>query len=125
MPGTEELFTLPKCNQGDEKLVDFNQDFTTPGASTPPQRIQQNANGVLFQISGTATSFEAVVERSTRDPIRGTPNWARAEEENWTGDLSQGVAPRVFNEPARGWWRLRVVSLSGGNLQLNIMGERG
>ena len=65
------------------------------------------------------------LERSTRDPNRATPNWAPAEDEHWTGNLVTGTAPRVYNEPARGWWRLRVISVSGGNLQLDVMGERG
>lgn len=124
MPGTEEIFTLPKCSQGDEKMVDFNQDFTVPGVSSPPQRMRQNDNGILFQLSGTATSFQAVVERSTRDPLRETANWAPAESEDWSGSLVTGTAPRAYNEPSRGWWRLRVISVSGGVLQLNIMGER-
>ena len=124
MPGTEEIFTLPKCSQGDEKMVDFNQDFVAPGVSDY-LRMRQNPNGVLFQLSGTATAFEAVVERSTRDPNRATPNWAPAEDEIWTGNLVTGTSPHVYNEPARGWWRLRVISVTGGNLPLNIMGERG
>lgn len=124
MPSTEEIFTLPACNGGDEKLVDFNQDFSAPGTSDF-QRFRQNPNGVLFQLSGTATAFVAMVERSTRDPLREAPNWAPAEDEQWSGNLAAGTAPRVYNEPVRGWWRLRVISLTGGILQLNMMGERG
>lgn len=122
MPSTEENFSLTPCASTDN-MVDFNQDFSAPGSSTP-LRLRANDNGVIFQLSGTATAFEAVVERSTRDPIRQTPNWAPAEEEQWTGDLTAGTPPRVYNEPARGWWRLRVIAVSGGNLQLNIIGER-
>lgn len=124
MPTTkEETFTQPRCQQGDEILVDFNQDFSAPGSSDP-LRLRENDNGVVFHLSGTATAFSAVVERSTRDPTRDTPNWAPAEDEPWTGDLTLGTAPRVFNEPIRGWWRLRVTAVSGGTLYLNIMGER-
>ena len=123
MPSTSENFTLPKKCDADDKMVDFNQDFSVPGSSDP-LRLRESDNGVIFQLGGTATAFEAIVERSTRDPIRQTPNWAPAEDENWTGDLSSGVSPRVYNEPARGWWRLRVISITGGALQLNIMGER-
>ena len=124
MPSTEEVFTLtPSCSR-DDSMIDFNQDFVAPGVSDY-LRMRQNPNGVLFQLSGTATAFEAVVERSTRDPNRATPNWAPAEDEHWTGNLVTGTAPRVYNEPARGWWRLRVIAVSGGNLQLNVMGERG
>ena len=123
MPSTSENFTLPKKCDTDEKMVDFNQDFSAPGASDP-LRLRESDNGVVFHLGGTATEFVAIVERSTRDPIRQTPNWAPAEEEQWTGDLTAGTPPRVYNEPARGWWRLRVIAVSGGNLQLNIMGER-
>lgn len=118
----DETFTLPKCNHGDEKLVDYDFDFTAPGISKA-LRLRDSERGVVFQISGTATAFEAVVERSTRDPSRDTPNWSPAEEETWTGAAS-AVAPRVYDEPARGWWRLRVISMSGGALQLNVIGER-
>lgn len=102
-------------------MVDFNQDFIAPGSSNP-LRLRESGNGVVFHLSGTGT-FTAVVERSTRDPQRSAGNWARAEDDDWAGNLSTGVAPRVYNEPARGWWRLRVTALSG-TIQLNIMGER-
>ncbi len=118
----DETFTLPKCNHGDEKLVEYDYDFTGPGQSKP-LRLRDSDRGVVFQISGSATAFEAVVERSTRDPSRETPNWSPAEEGGWAGAAS-GVAPRVYDEPARGWWRLRVISVIGGTLQLNIIGER-
>ena len=104
-------------------MVDFNQDMSSPGVSDPI-RLRENDSGVVFHISGTATSFSAVVERSTRDPIRSSGNWAPAEDELWDGSLAAGVAPRVYDEPARGWWRLRLVAIVGGSLQLNIMGER-
>lgn len=122
MPSSEENFSLPPCRSTDN-MVDFNQDFSAPGTSTP-LRLRASDNGVIFHLSGTATTFDVVVERSTRDPIRETPNWARAEDEAWSGNLTEGTAPRVYNEPVRGWWRLRVASISGGVLQLNIMGER-
>lgn len=123
MPSTSENFTLPKRCDTDDKMVDFNQDFSSPGVSDP-LRLRESDSGVVFHIGGTATAFEAVVERSTRDPIRQTPNWAPAEDQIWTGDISAGIPPRVYDEPARGWWRLRVISITGGIVQLNIMGER-
>lgn len=122
MPFSSENFTLPKRCDTDDKMVDFNQDFSIPGESEP-LRFRMSESGVIFHLSGTATAFEAVVERSTRDPVRDISNWAPAEEEAWIGS-ADAVSPRVYDEPARGWWRLRVLSVTGGNLQLNIIGER-
>lgn len=123
MPGTKETFDIPRDGQSPKVMVDFNQDFDAAGSSDYV-RFQESEAEVVFHLSGTATSFVAVVERATRDPVRDTANWAPAEDEQWTGNLATGVAPRIYHEPLRGYWRLRIISMSGGNLRLNIMGEQ-
>lgn len=79
---------------------------------------------VVVQISGTATAITAKVERASRDPNSGEVNWAPAETETFSGDLSAGIPPRAYFEPATGFWRLNISALTGGNCKVSIIGER-
>lgn len=92
---------------------------------TQPERYQRSEDGITFQFSGTATEFSGMVERATTDPAGGTPNWAPAEEEVVTGNLTVGVAPRAYHEPGKGWWRFRLIQLVGGVVTVSMMGEQG
>lgn len=78
---------------------------------------------VIVQLSGTATAITAIVEHATRDPGSSEVNWAPASDDPFTGDLSAGMAPRPYVEPATGWWRVRIASISGGNCKISIIGE--
>lgn len=111
-----------KANSGDT-LIEYTETFSAPG-STSPLRFQSTDSGVLVQLAGTATNIVAVIERSTKDPVRSTPNWAPAMTDQITGNLSLGIAPFLFDEPARGYWQLRIITLTGGNCTVVMTGEQ-
>jgi len=67
-----------------------------------------------IQVTGDATAFVAGVERSTRDPAGGSPNWAPADVEGISGDLTDGLTPVLYDEPGAAWWRVSVDTLTGG-----------
>ena len=120
MVATVERFSLKPS--GADNLIALEQDFSATG-STDAIKLQRCLDGVLFQLSGTATSFEAVVERCTRDPGIDS-NWAPAEDYHVTGNLVTGVAPLAYYEPARAYWRLRIISIAGGTMKVSLVGEQ-
>lgn len=96
-------------------------DTLASTGQTDPVRLQ---GMVVVQLSGTATSINAIVEHATRDPSTAEANWAPAEEDAFEGNLSLGIAPRPYQDPATGWWRVRIASMSGGNCKISIIGEK-
>lgn len=94
--------------------------LSAPG-STDAVRLQGN---VVVQVSGSATSLTAIVEHATRDPNTSEANWAPADDTGFGGNLSAGLSPRPYVEPATGWWRVRVTAISGGNCKISIIGEK-
>lgn len=107
---------------GDERFLEYTETFTTTG-STDPLRFERSDEGIVIQLSGTATSFTAIVERATNDPASASANWAPADSNPLSGNASTGIVPVRFDEPVRGWWRLRVTAISGGNLIAYIAGK--
>ena len=97
----------------------FYEELSEAGVTSPPTRFTQD---VSVQLSGTATDIVAVVERSSQDPGSGEENWAPVEGETFTGDLSAGIPPRAYIEPAAGWWRVRVSTLTGGYVRVSMAG---
>lgn len=96
-------------------------DTLSSATTSPPVRL---SDGVTVQISGTATNIVGRVERSSQDPAVGTANWAPAEDTGFSGDLSAGISPRAFIEPAVGWWRVNLTTLTGGNCAVSIVGGK-
>lgn len=96
-------------------------DTLTATGQTDPVRLQGR---VKVQLSGSATSLTAIVEHATRDPGSAEANWAPVEDDPFTGDLSAGMSPRPYDDPAIGWWRVRVTAISGGNCKISIIGEK-
>lgn len=105
-------------------FLEYTEDFSATG-QTDACRFERGSDGVLVQIAGTATSVTAIVERATKDPGVGTPNWAPASDQPISGNLATGVAPKRFIEPTRGWWRVRITGLTGGTASVYMVGERG
>lgn len=78
------------------------------------------------QISGTATSATAVVQRSDYDPDQtGYNNNAVNLDAGVSAvNLSTGAqAPLVYYEYGVGWYRWVLTSFSGGTVNLSIMGQ--
>ena len=121
MPGIVEKISL-KANAGDT-IIQYTELFVAPG-STTPQNFQSTDAGVVVQFSGTATAITAIIERSTLDPVRDTPNWAPAMLDPVIGSLFTGIAPFLFDEPARAYWRVRITTLTGGNCTVVKSGEQ-
>lgn len=116
--GTKQFTDLPNG----ERFLEYTETLATTG-NTDPLRYERSDEGIVIQLSGTATAFTAIVERATLDPGSGTPNWAPADATPLTGNASTGIAPVRYDEPVRGWWRVRVTELTGGNLTLYIAGK--
>lgn len=117
MAGTTNFLTVRDNNDG---RTEFFEQLDGAGTTAPAIRLQGT---VTVQVSGTATDLVAVVERSSRNPGSGDENWAPVEEEPFAGDLSAGMSPREYAEPAIGWWRVRVPTLTGGHIKVSIVGE--
>lgn len=118
MAGGAKQFT----DLGEERFLEYTETFSATG-NTDPLRYERSDEGIVIQLSGTATSFTAIVERATLDPGAGTPNWAPADSSPLSGNASTGIAPVRYDEPVRGWWRVRITALSGGNLTVYIAGK--
>lgn len=118
MTGTTERHTVR--NSEDVKL-EFYELMSATGSTDPAIRLQGT---VVVQLSGTATDIVAIVERSSRDPGSAQVNWAPAEDDTFSGDLSAGIAPRAYTDPAIGFWRVRITTLTGGTCKVSIIGDR-
>lgn len=99
----------------------FFEQLDAAGTTSPAVRLQ---GAIVVQIAGTATTIEAIVEHATQDPGSGMEDWAPAERDKIIGNLSLGIPPREFAEPAIGWWRVRVPILTGGNARISIIGDK-
>lgn len=97
----------------------FFEELSEAGVTSPAIRF---VGDVTVQLSGTATNIEAIVERSSQDPNGASANWAPAEDEPFSGNLANGISPRPYVEPAVGWWRVRVPTLDGGYVRINMSG---
>lgn len=115
MPGTANKVTV-----GGVERLKFFQQFDAPGTTGPEIRF---SGGVTVQIAGTATNIVAIVERASQDPGSGNEDWAPVEAETFSGNLSLGLPPRAYLEPADGWWRVRVTNLTGGHARVSIVGD--
>lgn len=115
MPGTANKVTV-----GGVERLKFFQQLDAPGTTEPHIRFTGRVN---VQLAGTATNIVAVVERASQDPGSGNEDWAPAEASNFSGDLSAGMAPRVYIEPVDGWWRVRVTTLTGGYARISMVGD--
>ena len=112
-------FVKHEINEQNSQRVEMLETLVAAGASEYA-RFQDK---VTVQLSGTATAITAVVQRSSIDPSRGTANWAPVEDTTFSGDLSAGISPRRYVEPAVGWWRLNITSMPAGNCTLSMIGE--
>ena len=89
--------------------------------STASVRLSQD---IVAQISGTATSIDAVLERSVADPGTTSGSWAPAEDLHFSGDLSAGIAARPYYEPLSAFYRMRIISISGGTATISLIGKQ-
>lgn len=100
----------------------FNQiedtGLSAPGPTTPLRVFDE----VVVQISGNATALVCQVQRSTRDPGVGA-NWAPAGAPI-TGNPAAGIQIRRYMEPTRGWWRVNIISISGGSVGVVLSGQK-
>jgi hypothetical protein len=117
MPADPETFMV-ETPQGEFLYHHVDDTLNAPGATTPLRVVGE----VCVQLSGTATSITAIVERSTRDPVQG-PNWAPAGDPI-TGNPSTGLPIKRYMEPTRGWWRVHITALSGGSVISDVSGQK-
>jgi hypothetical protein len=96
----------------------LDEDVSSAPYSTAPIRV---CGEVCAQIAGAATAVNAQVERSTRDPA-ATPNWAPAGDPI-VGNPSTGIQVKRYDEPTRAWWRVSVLSKTGGAVSVVLSGE--
>lgn len=105
-------------NSNDVSVTVMEQTLTSSG----PSEAVRVRGSVAIQYTGTATSINAVVERSTIDPGTGGSNWARVEDAPVTGNPASGMTVSVYSEPAVAWWRVRLTSITGSNVTVSISG---
>ncbi|QUT04045.1 hypothetical protein KFK14_12900 [Sphingobium phenoxybenzoativorans] len=106
--------------ESDQRVTERIEDLSAPGSVM--EWFQRG--DVTVHLAGTATAFDGVVERATRDPNKPNPNWALAQVEHITGNLTTGVPFMVFQEPSKAWWRFRLISITGGNITVSLAGEQ-
>lgn len=94
-------------------------DLSAPGVT----EAVKLASNIAVALSGTATNVEVVIERSARNPD-GTPTWVKVGA-SITGNLTTGIDVQAYLEPGTAWWRARVVTLTGGNVKIDISGRNG
>jgi hypothetical protein len=93
----------------------LEEDHDAPG-STAAIRLTKGMVGVQLTGTGTVTAW---VERT---PSSEPENWGPADDEAIDGDLSTGIAALNFDEPVRGWWRVRITACTG-DVHVSIIGE--
>lgn len=108
--------------ESDQRVTERIEDMAAPGSITA--ELFQRGD-VTLHIAGTATAFDGVLERSTRDPNKANPNWAPVQADHISGNLVNGVPFKTFQEPSKGWWRFRLISLTGGVMTVSLSGEQG
>lgn len=106
-----------------QKARRFVETFSDTG-EIGPFEFTRSDYGIVLQITGTATTFTAIPERATVDPTTAGVNWAPVDELPLSANLtSDPLTPIVYNEPSRAWWRVRITTLSGGNVTISVEGE--
>lgn len=104
---------------GDKATASILEENLTAVGATQGVRVR---GSVAIQYTGAATSITSVVERSTIDPVLGTPNWARVEDTPVTGNPSAGMTVASYTEPAIAWWRVRLTAITGSPVTVSISG---
>lgn len=115
MPGKLTTHPLP-----DFYGANFDQTLTAGGQVTDSVML---AGRVAVQFTGTATSVTAQVERSTRDPALGSPNWAPAGDPFTGNPSTANFQPRLYDEAGVAWWRVRCPTITGGSVLVAINGK--
>lgn len=118
MTATISRFSL---RDQDSEKVELYELMSAVG-STSAIRLQGD---VIVQLSGTATNIVAKLEHATRDPGGAEANWAPADDDGFSGNLSAGMSPRPYRDPAAGYWRVTITTLTGGTCKVSIIGEAG
>lgn len=101
---TIETFSMD-VSKDDPVHSQSNQTLTAPGDS---QALRLRAE-ILVQLAGSGTAVTAVVLRS---PDGMDDNYSPAGEPI-AGNQSAGVDIRRYDEPSRGFWKVRVTSVTG------------
>ncbi len=72
-------------------------------------------------VTGVATAVEIAIERSASSPFNNGARWASAGS---SIIINPSVAPEAFYyaEPGVGWWRARLVSITGASVKVDITG---
>jgi hypothetical protein len=95
-----------------------HETFTAVGATSDSKFSECD---ICVQVTGTASSVTLVVERNLFDPGYSPGTWAPVESETFTG-TANALAPRLYEEPATAYWRVRVGAIAGGNAVVTITG---
>ncbi len=101
-------------------MTEARATLTAAGEATPWKHYRST---LAVQVTGAATNVVLVVERSTLDPQKGSPDAVVVEQ--ITGSAVAGIAPRGYDEPASAWWRVRAVTLAGGPVKAVVSGVWG
>lgn len=97
------------------------EKFTTTGLT---EWVRFNDTQVIVQVSGTATSAIGLVERSAVDPAVST-DYVAPVDSGFSADLTTGLAGNAYVESGVGWWRVRLTTVTAGNVFVALSGQGG
>jgi len=103
-----------------KRLIHIREEtLTTTGPTDSASASRQYLTGeIVFQLTGTATAVEARIERATK-----IGDWAPVDNTTLTGNPSAGIQVASSREPNAAYYRLNVLTLTGGNLNVSISGD--
>lgn len=118
--------TISRRRRLEDEGVVLEQELTTPTAVTDPVLL---SGEILAQVTGANANATVtyIVERSTRNPAGGSPNWAGiASSAGAVGVYwvqNGGDGPVKYQEPAAAWWRIRLTQITNGPALATISGQ--
>lgn len=115
----ETTALTPRRQDEEPVYIQARETFTSPGA-TKPVRI---CSEIVAQVSGTASSVKAMLERCPSDPALTPDGFANADDEFFEGDLAAGIAARRYRDPLGAYYRIRIIEVSGGEVVVNLHGQ--
>jgi hypothetical protein len=103
--------------KNDAFAVTIEETLTGNGSTT----AQLFSSSIQIQITGSATSITGKLERSTRDPSLGSPNWATVAA--LSGNPSTGIITALYTETGVSWWRVTLTAITGADVTFALTGR--
>lgn len=112
MPGIRKTH-----NRNPSVGVQMSENRTAIGKTDPVKLSGE----VAVQLTGVATAIAIQMNRSTVDPLLGTPNWAPVGPQI-TGNPGVNIQVQGYFEPAAAWWCADLISITGASVDIDVSG---